>query len=127
METDDDSAFADDLPNGWRNLAADWATQKDRIHELYLFGSRAKGTFEQQSDVGIAYVLTGGDPGEVLAYSMYDAQDWEGELQELFSVTVQLEMADPQTDSVVWPAVVEHGQLIYRKSSYLPVRQKPQP
>lgn len=111
----------DGLPEGWRELAAHWAAEKDRIHELHLFGSRAKGNFADESDVDIAYVLTGSDPGEVLAYSICEAAGWEGELQVTLASPVQLHMADPLTDAIVWPAVREHGQLIYRKLGYLPV------
>lgn len=105
---------------GWRNLAANWAAQKERIHELHLFGSRAKGDFQADSDLDLAYVLTGHDPGEVLAYSIFEAADWEDELKSLLNVQVQLQMADPVDDAIVWPAVIEHGQLIYRKAGYLP-------
>ena len=106
---------------GWRRRAADWATGKDRIHELHLFGSRARGDFLEGSDVDIAYVLTGSDPGEVLAYAMYEAVNWEGELADLLGVSVDLQMAEPSTDRVVWPSVEDHGQLIYRKDGYSPV------
>ncbi|WP_188769981.1 nucleotidyltransferase family protein [Novosphingobium endophyticum] len=116
----------DGLPKGWRELAAHWAAEKDRIRELHLFGSRAKGNFTDESDVDIAYVLTGTDPGEVLAYSICEAAGWEGELQVLLASPVDLEMADPLTDRIVRPAVREHGQLIYRKPSYLPVDEQSQ-
>jgi predicted nucleotidyltransferase len=109
------------LPAGWHQSVAAWAAGKERIHELHLFGSRAKGDFVAESDVDLAYVLTGSDPGEVLAYSIYECGGWEAELQALTGFRVQLEMADPAGDTVVWPAVREHGQLIYRKPGYLPV------
>ena len=111
----------DGLPAGWRELAARWAAGKERIHELHLFGSRAKGTHHEGSDVDLAYLLTGDEPGERLAYSICECRDWARELEALISATVQLELADPLTDKRVWPAVREHGQLIYRKAGYLPV------
>jgi predicted nucleotidyltransferase len=111
----------DGLAEGWRQTAAKWAAGKERIHELHLFGSRAKGDHVEESDVDLAYVLTGSDPGEVLAYSMFECGSWAAELQALIGAEVHLELADPLTDMVVWPAVREHGQLIYRKLGYLPV------
>lgn len=90
------------------------------MHELDLFGSRAKGTFIPDSDVDLAYVLTGSDLGEVLAYSMFEACDWENELRLLLGFHVELHMADPATGNVVWPAVLEHGQLVFRKIGYQP-------
>lgn len=113
--------MSDGLAEGWRHRAAEWAAGKERIHELHLFGSRAKGDFLDESDVDLAYVLTGSDPGELLAYAMFDAKGWERELQEALAAPVQLHMAEPLTDTVVWPSVTEHGQLIYRKAGYLPV------
>jgi predicted nucleotidyltransferase len=111
----------DGLEPGWRERVAQWAAGKERIHELHLFGSRAKGDHVDESDVDLAYVLTGSDPGEVLAYSMFECGDWAAELEALIGAEVHLEFADPATDMVVWPAVREHGQLIYRKPGYLPV------
>lgn len=105
----------DGLPEGWRERVAHWAAEKGRIRELYLFGSRAKGNFTDRSDVDLAYILTGSDPGEVLAYSIYERAGWEAELQIGFGARAQLHMADPLTDAIAWPAVSEHGQLIYRK------------
>ena len=111
----------DGLTPGWRERAAAWATNNERMLALHLFGSRAKGGFADESDVDLAYVLVGSDPAEVLAYSICECADWAGELKEVIGAAVQLEMADPLTDTVVWPAVREHGQLIYRKAGHLPV------
>ena len=111
----------DGLAEGWRHRAAQWAAEKGRIHELHLFGSRAKGDFVEESDVDLAYVLLFDDLGEALAYAMFEAKGWDRELQEVIGAPVQLELADPERDMVVWPAVKEHGQLIYRKAGYLPV------
>lgn len=111
----------DGLSADWREEAALWAAGKERIRELHLFGSRAKGDWIPTSDVDLAYVLLFDDPGEALAYSIYEAKDWDAELEALIGERVQLELADPGSDMVVWPAVNEHGQLIYRKPGYLPI------
>jgi predicted nucleotidyltransferase len=112
----------DGLEPGWRERVAEWAAGKERIHELHLFGSRAKGGHAPGSDVDLAYILTGSDPGEVLAYSICECGDWQHELEGIIRAKVHLELADPVTDLVVWPAVFEHGQLLYRKRGYLPVK-----
>jgi predicted nucleotidyltransferase len=121
MRANDTPLPDDGLPAGWRERVAAWAAGKERIYELHLFGSRAKGDFVEESDVDLAYVLTGSDPGEVLAYSICECGGWGAELQALTGLHIQLEMADPDGDMVVWPAVREHGQLIYRKGGYSPV------
>ncbi|MFD2579188.1 nucleotidyltransferase family protein [Novosphingobium colocasiae] len=95
--------------------------EKNRICELFLFGSRAKGVFTDKSDIDIAYTLTGCDAGETLAYDIIEATTWESELQLIVSPMVQLHMADPLTDAIVWPAVRAHGQLIYSKLGQLPL------
>ena len=121
MTIEASSNGSDGLPSGWRDRVSGWAITKERIHELYLFGSRAKGDFAEESDVDLAYVLTGEGPGEVLAYSICECGGWQSELERTIGVTVDLQMASPHEDAVVWPAVREHGQLIYRKSGWSPV------
>ncbi|MGJ8586502.1 MAG: nucleotidyltransferase domain-containing protein, partial [Marinosulfonomonas sp.] len=46
----------DGLSADWREEAALWAAGKERIRELHLFGSRAKGDWIPTSDVDLAYV-----------------------------------------------------------------------
>lgn len=94
------------LRTGWRAFLTTAAGSDEQIP------SRAKDDFVNESDVDLAYVLTGSDPGEVLAYSMFECTEWGRELQAIIGAPVQLEMADPLTDTVVWPAVREHGQPI---------------
>lgn len=105
----------DGLPSGWRQRAAAWAAGKERVHELHLFGSRAKGGHHEGSDVDIAYLLTGDEPGEKLAYSMVEAAGWEAELSEALGEPVDLQFTDYIGSLKVWAWVREHGQLIYRK------------
>ena len=111
----------DSLPTGWRDRVRLWASGKERIHELHLFGSRAKGEFTEVSDVDIAYLLTGNEPGERLAYSICECGSWEAELSEAVGAPVDLQFTDTQDDLQVWNWVREHGQLIYRKRGSGPV------
>jgi predicted nucleotidyltransferase len=46
-----------DLPNEWRVKIIIWAQETNAVHELWLFGSRAKGTARRNSDVDIAVSL----------------------------------------------------------------------
>ncbi|WP_409363730.1 nucleotidyltransferase family protein [Bradyrhizobium liaoningense] len=45
------------LPAGWRASVIDWAQDNGSIREMWLFGSRAKGTAAPESDVDIGIVL----------------------------------------------------------------------
>lgn len=105
----------DGLPNGWRQRVALWAAGKERVHEIHLFGSRAKGGHHAGSDVDIAYLLTGDEPGEKLAYSIFECNGWEAELREALGLPVDLQFTDDAGNLKVWSWVCEHGQLIYRK------------
>jgi|SRR6185369_12976787 len=110
------------LPIGWRERGAAWAAGKERIHELHHFGSRAKGTFiPGESDVDLAYLLTGEEHGEKLAYSIFECGDCEHELQQVMDVMVDLEFTDNVDDLAVWRWVREHGQLLYRKPRLPPL------
>lgn len=115
----DSASAADPFPQTWRSIVAHWAIGKERIWEVHLFGSRAKGNHVPGSDADIAVLLLGDDPGETLAYAMFEADSWEAELQKLLPVTVDLQFADRDSDRVVWPSVREHGQLLYRKRDYV--------
>jgi predicted nucleotidyltransferase len=46
-----------DLPDDTRRLLIAWAERTSAIGELWLFGSRAKGTSHSDSDVDLAAVL----------------------------------------------------------------------
>jgi predicted nucleotidyltransferase len=46
-----------DLPDEKRQLLIAWAERTNAIAELWLFGSRAKGTSHSDSDVDLAAVL----------------------------------------------------------------------
>ena len=46
-----------DLRESWRVDLSAWAQRTDAVAELWLFGSRAKGTSGSDSDVDIALAL----------------------------------------------------------------------
>lgn len=60
-------------------------------------------------------LLLGDDPGETLAYAIFETTEWPAELEKFIPVPVHLQLADPMNDIVVWPAIMEHGRLIYRR------------
>jgi predicted nucleotidyltransferase len=112
----------DGLPTGWRERVAGWAAGKERIREVHFFGSRAKGEHHDESDVDLAYLLTGDEPGERLAYSICECGGWQAELAALLGVRMDLQFTDNVDDLAVWTWVREHGELIYRKPGCQPVK-----
>lgn len=46
-----------ELPEEWRVKIIIWAQETNAVHELWLFGSRAKDTARRDSDVDIAVSL----------------------------------------------------------------------
>lgn len=113
--------IVDGLEPRWRERVGAWAAGKERIREVHFFGSRAKGSHHEESDVDLAYLLTGDEPGERLAYSICECGGWQAELAVLLGARVDLQFTDNADDLEVWRWVREHGQLIYRKPGSLPV------
>ncbi|WP_339797425.1 nucleotidyltransferase domain-containing protein [uncultured Hyphomonas sp.] len=101
----------------WRGHIERWADEWCQIIEVYLFGSWAKGDNHSKSDVDIGVILRqkGRDAEDV----WYDHHtEWEEHLQSQLGVDVQLEIANEEVaPSIVWPAVKEHGILLYRRTS----------
>jgi predicted nucleotidyltransferase len=92
-----------------------WAAGEPLVRRAYLFGSRARGDHQPDSDVDLAVVCRM-DP-RVLAQCCGDrftarglfwevyGPGWQAELGRLFPVRVHLEVLDRDTTRVVRPAV----------------------
>lgn len=108
-----------DTQESWLQVIRDWAATVPEVQRVWVFGSRAtgrrrsKGDAPPVPDLDIAYTLTGGEPGELLAQAMFEGEGWRAGLQAAIPVSVDLQMACPHSDLRVWPAVVAHGVLIY--------------
>ncbi|NNC71465.1 MAG: nucleotidyltransferase domain-containing protein [Sphingomonadaceae bacterium] len=89
-----------------------WASTKAEIVDVHVFGSRAKGTYREDSDIDIA-VRTNVEEELKFGFETDVHSDWQSELQQLLQYTVQLEFAEPELDERVWPAVAEHGVKVY--------------
>src|ERR1700722_534150 len=101
----------------WNDALADWAAGRDRIQEVYVFGSRAKRNHRDDSDLDVALVLTGEDQAERDAYWISEASTWRKELASKFPIVIDLESAHPADASkIVWPAVKNEGLRVYLKA-----------
>ena len=66
-----------DMRPEWVEVIRTWAAGNENVAEMWLFGSRAKGTARPDSDVDLALVLVPGTPGD-------PGTDWpEGNYQAL--------------------------------------------
>ena len=76
-----------------------WAENNDSVLELWLFGSRAKGTATQHSDVDIALCLI--PPKGNLDWSKGNyfalGDEWQRQLEAILGRHVSLEAIEPGT------------------------------
>jgi predicted nucleotidyltransferase len=100
-----------DMRDEWISDLRAWAANNDNIRELWLFGSRSKGTSRPDSDVDIAILLM---PHVEAAITYTDSRDeWRAELRTIVGRDVSLEPIGPgfQFDSVVRTS----GVLLWRR------------
>lgn len=101
------------IDQSWVTAIRSWAASEELIEEVYTFGSRVKGTARPDSDLDLAVRVAGADEGERLANAIFLMSRWKALLAAALPVPVDLQRMAPD-DEVVWPAVQEHGRLIYR-------------
>lgn len=95
----------------WLEAITRWAETKPRILSVYLFGSRAKGTHREDSDLDLAIILTHANESAE-TYWTFEADRLVTSLAPKLPVTLDLQVALGD-DRVVMPAVREHGVLLY--------------
>jgi predicted nucleotidyltransferase len=107
---------SDSIEEQWLSALSDWARGVPSITKAWVFGSRVKGTDSLSSDLDVAVFLEP-DDGKVLADWILNAKIWRASAQSTVGEfpTIDLQLASPEFDDVVWPAVNEHGKLFYKK------------
>lgn len=95
------------FPENWRAAIQQWAARTQSIREIWLIGSRAKGTAEPDSDVDIAIVLMPPTKGTDWALGRYSrfGDDWQNELGAIIGRHVSLELLPP-SDRDIGPRVL---------------------
>jgi predicted nucleotidyltransferase len=100
----------------WIDCLAVWAPQKTEISEVWVFGSRARGTHNDNSDLDLAVGVVG-DKDMRFNIWFWDFPYWQKELQKLLPVRVDLRLLDteiPEDDKVL-PAVRREGIYVFRR------------
>jgi predicted nucleotidyltransferase len=82
-----------DMRNEWLTALRSWASANGNVRELWLFGSRAKGTSHRDSDVDIGLALMPPDGTHDYALGNFVALElqWKAELQAIVGRHVSLE------------------------------------
>ncbi|MGA8610643.1 MAG: nucleotidyltransferase domain-containing protein [Xanthobacteraceae bacterium] len=77
-----------------------WAANNPAVYELWLFGSRAKGTSQVESDVDLAVILMPEVDNTNWALAMYiESKDfWKTQLGKLAGRPVSLSAIEPGTE-----------------------------
>lgn len=105
-------AAARGLKPEWLEIIRSWARAEPHVLRVWVFGSRAKGTHRSDSDLDIAYTIAEEPDSIDFGTAICLGRGWREALQSQLPVTLQLEYAEPDQE-VVWPAVQDHGVLIY--------------
>jgi predicted nucleotidyltransferase len=102
-----------DMESAWLDALRSWASTNDSIRELWLFGSRAKGTSHSESDVDIAVVLMPAVGKHNWALGNYFALqgNWKRQLEAIVGRHVSLEAIEPLShgDAEVRAPVSSYG------------------
>ena len=81
------------MRDDWIAKLQQWAAHNPHVRELWLFGSRAKGEPQPDSDVDIAVLLM---PGTLAALTYTDCFDeWKDALRAIVGTDVSLEPIGP--------------------------------
>ena len=89
-----------DMRPEWIDALKTWADGNKSIAELWLFGSRAKGTANPDSDVDVAILLmppTGKTNWALFNYVKH-FEDWKAELGAVLDWPVSLTYIGPKAD-----------------------------
>jgi uncharacterized protein len=103
-------------------ILAAWAVSKPLVLRLFIFGSRVRGDYRPDSDIDIAIELDmsaadGVDDSGGLATFMFEADDWEQELQAHFSFNVDLEQFRGPDTPTIEKALRQSSILVFQKDN----------
>ncbi len=96
----------------WIQTIIVWANQEPLIEAVYIYGSRARGSHRQNSDLDVAVIVGGSDDEERLANALSEDRRWVAALQSRLPVKLHFEWAIGH-DGIVATAIRDHGCLVY--------------
>lgn len=95
-------------------VIADWAKNERLIKRVYIFGSRARNDFKEDSDLDVAVVINKRTGDEnVLTTWMCEHRGLESRLDSHIPYKLQLELLDGTNTPVVLKGVTKSHILVY--------------
>ena len=94
-----------------------WATSKELVKRLWVFGSRARGDHRPDSDIDVPVEINHSDESNGLAPWMFEAKHWQDELATLFPFPVQLEQYFESGESpTIRAGVARSSRLVFERA-----------
>jgi predicted nucleotidyltransferase len=90
-----------DLSDACVDAIRAWALRTNAVREVWLFGSRAKGTSRPGSDVDLALVIMPSAWGTYVALE----KQWECELASIIGLSVHLQPIIPNAQGEIEPTI----------------------
>jgi predicted nucleotidyltransferase len=105
--------------NDNNHVLREWASATPCVRKVWIFGSRAKGTFQDGSDLDVAVQIDPVNPDETpYASWFHEKAEWHAQLQLRLRVKLDLEWFDPNGSTpTIAKALSEGGVVIYERAS----------
>lgn len=98
-----------------KEIIKKWAESEPLIKEVYIFGSRARNDYRENSDIDIAVKIENRpNDDSPLATWLYEGNNLKNRLSKLLPYELQLEYLDNKTKTVL-SGIKESSILVYKK------------
>ena len=100
-----------------KNIISEWAKNEPLVTKAYIFGSRARNDYLEDSDLDVAVEIRIAPNDEnVLTTWMFEHEEMEERLAKLLPYELQLENLDGEDTPTVLAGVRESSILVYEDS-----------
>jgi uncharacterized protein len=94
-----------------------WGSSKPFVRRLWIYGSRAKGTAREDSDLDVAVEIEPvGNDEESYTSFVSEANGWRTELQPMLTYKLHLKWYD-RVNKPVWDGVNSAGILVFERAT----------
>lgn len=105
-----------------KNLVSSWAISFPEVRRVWLFGSRAKNTYQAESDIDIAIEIEVTNPDHETPYAHWicERENMAATLRTKIPLQIDLQFYDEIVAPLVFSYVGEHGILLFDKANLEP-------